>query len=150
MIPCFSDCPKKQRIKCCNEGGECLLPTPELRRKSWHRIGRTPHQQAGGLGMPLGEPFLPQRPEELILLELGIQKTSELPKIIPPLPTGDTKDLKIWQDYWKQHDAAIRKDEREKVLDTIGETRCKTCDINWQECNCPLRWKKELRKKEGE
>ena len=51
----------------------------------------------------------------------GIIKTSELPKIIPPLPTGDTKDLKVWQDYWKQHDKQIRQDEREKVLDMIGK-----------------------------
>lgn len=67
--------------------------------------------------MPLGEPFLPQPSAELILLEMGIQKTSELPHIIPPLPTGDTKDLKVWKEYWMKHDAAIRKDERGKVLD---------------------------------
>ena len=48
-----------------------------------------------------------------------IQKTSELPRVIPPLPTGDTKDLKVWQDYWKQHDAAIRKDEREKTINEV-------------------------------
>ena len=49
----------------------------------------------------------------------GIIKTSELPKIIPPLPTGDTKDLKVWQDYWKQHDEKIRQDERETVLNEL-------------------------------
>ena len=36
--------------------------------------------------------------------------------------------------------------ERETVLGEIGNTRCKNCDIDWQECNCPLRWKKELRR----
>ena len=46
-----------------------------------------------------------------------IRTTSELPIIIPPLPKGDTKDLKVWKEYWEQHDAVIRQDEREKVLD---------------------------------
>jgi len=50
----------------------------------------------------------------------GIIKTSELPKIIPPLPTGDTKDLKVWQDYWKQHDEKIRQDATEKVLKKVN------------------------------
>ena len=50
-----------------------------------------------------------------------IRTTSELPVIIPPLPKGDTKDLKVWKEYWEQHDAVIRQDEREKVLDRFKE-----------------------------
>ena len=50
-----------------------------------------------------------------------IQTKSELPNIIPPLPKGDTKDMKIWREYWKQHDTAIRKAEREKVLDIVKQ-----------------------------
>ena len=48
-----------------------------------------------------------------------IRTTSELPVIIPPPPKGDTKDLKVWKEYWEQHDAVIRQDEREKVLDEL-------------------------------
>jgi len=51
----------------------------------------------------------------------GVRTTTEIPRIIPPLPEGDTKDLKVWRDYWKQHDAAIaaqaREEERNMVLD---------------------------------
>ena len=50
-----------------------------------------------------------------------IRTTSELPIIIPPPPKGDTKDLKVWKEYWEQHDAVIRQDEREKVLDRFKE-----------------------------
>lgn len=67
--------------------------------------------------MPLGEPFVPTEPEWLIRAQAGlppIKKTSELPRIIPPLPTGDTKDLKVWREYWKQHDAQIAKAAREQ------------------------------------
>jgi len=50
-----------------------------------------------------------------------IRTTSELPIIIPPPPKGDTKDLKVWKEYWEQHDAVIRQDERKKVLDRFKE-----------------------------
>jgi len=60
----------------------------------------------------------------------GIIKTSELPKIIPPLPIGDTKDLKVWQDYWKQHDEKIRQDATEKVLVKILEKCNVECDTD--------------------
>ena len=72
--------------------------------------------------MPLGEPFVPTEPEWLIRAQAGlppIKKTSELPRIIPPLPTGDTKDLKVWREYWKQHDAQVAKAAREQVLDEL-------------------------------
>ena len=72
--------------------------------------------------MPLGEPFVPTEPEWLIRAQAGlppIKKTSELPRIIPPLPTGDTKDLKVWREYWKQHDAQVAKAAREQVLDEM-------------------------------
>ena len=65
----------------------------------------------------------------------GIIKTSELPKIIPPLPTGDTKDLKVWQDYWKQHDKQIRQDEREKVNKIFDHTRA-LCDAIIEKLDC--------------
>ena len=48
-----------------------------------------------------------------------ITTTSELPSVIPPLPKGDTKDLKVWKEYWKQHDAYTRKHERDKTLETV-------------------------------
>lgn len=70
------------------------------------------------------EPFEPVEPEWLIRANAGlppIKKTSELPNIIPPLPEGDTKDLKIWREYWKQHDAAVRKQERERVIREIDD-----------------------------
>ena len=54
-------------------------------------------------------------------MEPTITTTSELPHIIPPLPEGDTKDLKVWREYWTQHDSHIRKDEREKVLDRLDK-----------------------------
>jgi hypothetical protein len=53
--------------------------------------------------------------------ENRIIKTSVLPKIIPPLPNGDTKDLKVWQEYWKQHDKYIRQSERESILNHLKE-----------------------------
>lgn len=67
--------------------------------------------------MPLGEPFQPTEPEWLILAQAGIKTTSEIPRIIPPLPEGDTKDLKVWREYWKQHDAAIRDQVVKEFLD---------------------------------
>ena len=53
-----------------------------------------------------------------------IRTTSELPIIIPPPPKGDTKDLKVWKEYWEQHDAVIRQDERKKVLDILEQLLC--------------------------
>jgi hypothetical protein len=73
--------------------------------------------------MPLGEPFAPTEPEWLIRSQAGlppIKKTSELPRIIPPLPTGDTKDLKVWKEYWKQHDAQVAKAAREQERQRIN------------------------------
>jgi SET domain-containing protein len=64
--------------------------------------------------MTLGDPYLPDEPEWLIRARAGlppIKKTSELPVIIPPLPKGDTNDLKVWHEYWKQHDKKVRHDE---------------------------------------
>jgi hypothetical protein len=49
----------------------------------------------------------------------GVTTTSQLPKIIPPLPEGDTKDLKTWREYWTKHDAAITAQAREDVLNQI-------------------------------
>ena len=66
---------------------------------------------------PLGDPFAPTEPEWLMIAKLGIKTKTELPQIIPPLPKGDTTDMKLWREYWKQHDTAIRKAERERVLD---------------------------------
>ena len=66
---------------------------------------------------PLGDPFAPTEPEWLMMAKLGIKTKTELPQIIPPLPKGDTTDMKLWREYWKQHDTAIRKAERERVLD---------------------------------
>ena len=66
---------------------------------------------------PLGDPFALTEPEWLMMAKLGIKTKTELPQIIPPLPKGDTTDMKLWREYWKQHDTAIRKAERERVLD---------------------------------
>ena len=70
---------------------------------------------------PLGDPFAPTEPEWLMMAKLGIKTKTELPQIIPPLPKGDTTDMKLWREYWKQHDTAIRKAERERVLDKYLE-----------------------------
>ena len=85
----------------------------------------------------------------------GIIKTSELPKIIPPLPTGDTKDLKVWQDYWKQHDEKIRQDATEKVLDDLEhyiqyETPLEQFSKYCLAYTDVLQKVKNLRKKDGE
>jgi hypothetical protein len=48
-----------------------------------------------------------------------ITLTSELPAIIPPLPEGDTKDLKTWKEYWIKHDAAIATKARNATLDEL-------------------------------
>ncbi|MCK9591441.1 MAG: hypothetical protein M0Q91_05460 [Methanoregula sp.] len=57
----------------------------------------------------------------LVQSDSDVRKTSELPRIIPPLPVGDTTDLKTWREYWAMHDITIRKDERDKVLVEILE-----------------------------
>jgi hypothetical protein len=49
----------------------------------------------------------------------GIRRTSELPRIIPPLPEGDTKDLKTWREYWRQHDSNTRTDAINETLDKL-------------------------------
>ena len=61
----------------------------------------------------MGEPFIPREPEWLLKANAGIKTTSELPKVIPPLPEGDTKDLKVWKEYWEKHDEKVREKERE-------------------------------------
>ena len=73
----------------------------------------------------LGEPFAPVEPEWLLRAQAGlapIRKTSDLPTIIPPVPRGDTTDLKVWKEYWLQHDNEIRRKEREQVLDELRES----------------------------
>jgi hypothetical protein len=50
-----------------------------------------------------------------------VTTTSDLPKIIPPLPEGDTKDLKVWKEYWVKHDANTRNDARLKLLKELEE-----------------------------
>jgi hypothetical protein len=37
-----------------------------------------------------------------------VKRTSDVPKIIPPLPEGDMKDLKTLREYWVKHDASVR------------------------------------------
>ena len=50
-----------------------------------------------------------------------IKTTSELPKIIPPLPEGDTTDLNVWQKYWVQHDDQIKKDILTQAITRVQE-----------------------------
>jgi len=54
---------------------------------------------------------------------MSVKRTSELPRIIPPLPAGDTKDMKTWRDYWREHDAGVIERERERVL-RIARENC--------------------------
>jgi len=68
---------------------------------------------------PLGDPFAPTEPEWLVKAQAGIKTTTDIPRIIPPLPEGDTKDMKVWKEYWKHHDTIIRKQEGERVLDAL-------------------------------
>ncbi len=50
-----------------------------------------------------------------------IKRTSDLPIIIPSLPEGDTKDLKVWREYWVKHDATIRNKARQELLEDLEE-----------------------------
>ena len=69
----------------------------------------------------------------------NITRTSQLPKIIPPLPEGDTNDLEVWKEYWIKHDAAIRREERERVLEAIRVFRGKDrSNVSWY-----VRWYEE-------
>jgi len=70
---------------------------------------------------PLGDPFAPTEPEWLMMAKLGIKTKTELPQIIPPLPKGDTTDMKLWREYWKQHDTAIRNVTLDGIIKAINE-----------------------------
>lgn len=49
----------------------------------------------------------------------SIVKTSPLPRVIPPLPEGDTKDLKVWKGYWKQHDLTVATAAKAEMLEKL-------------------------------
>jgi hypothetical protein len=81
----------------------------------------TPAPDTSDDANPLGDPFIPRKPEWLLLAEAGITTKTEIPKIIPPLPTGDTTDLKVWHEYWKQHDATIARNATLAALSLLEE-----------------------------
>jgi hypothetical protein len=105
--------------------------------RSSHTIVTT--STKGDKAMPLGEPFAPVEPEWLVKAHAGIKTTTDIPRIIPPLPEGDTVDLKTWKEYWKQHDAAIRDATLESiqkwrsVMEVKGKHGKTTIEMAWLE-----------------
>lgn len=66
----------------------------------------------------------------------GTTRASQLPKIIPPLPEGDTTDLKVWKDYWKKHDEQIRQQAAEAARREVLESPEHPEGVTLKLCEC--------------